>query len=142
MRRCAAITFVVLLATAVAAQETVEQLKERAAAAKVQEQPKLFLEVAAQQLKTADAAYNEGNVDAGRAAVDDVASYSEKAATAAISSRKHLKHTEIKIRDMAHKLDGIRRTLNFEDREPLQEAISRMEKLRSDLLNAMFAPKS
>ena len=128
---------------AVAAEPlTVDQLKQRAAAAKVSDQPGLFMEIAEWQLKAADNAYNQGKTEQGKAAVDDVAAYCEKAGTAARTSKKHLKHTEIKVRDLSRKLEAMRRTLSFEDREPLQAAIDRLEKVRNELLTAMFGPRS
>jgi hypothetical protein len=143
MHRVFLITFLLLASFALAStQETLDQLKQRATAARPQDQPKLFLEVAERQIKAADDAYNQGNVDQGRAAVEDVAAYSEKAGAAAKNTHKHLKNTEIKIRDLAHKLDAMRRSLNFEDRQPVQAAIDRMEKVRTDLLAAMFGAKS
>jgi hypothetical protein len=123
-------------------EETLDQLKQRAERASQRDQPKLFLELAERQLKTADSAYNEGKVDQARTAVEEVAGFSEKAGTAAIATRNHLKQAEIRIRDMEHKLSDIRRTVSFDDRPPLEAAISRMEKIRGDLLKAMFGPKS
>jgi heterodisulfide reductase subunit A-like polyferredoxin len=123
-------------------QLTVTELKQRATAARRTEQPKLFLEIAERQLRAADDAYRGGNVEEGRAAVADVADSCEKAGLAATSARKHLKETEIRIRDLSRRLDSLRRILSFEDRAPVNDAIERMEKTRSDLLNAMFGLKS
>jgi hypothetical protein len=136
-------SFVVLSALLLAAsEESLEQLKQRAAIASDSDRARLFLEVAERQLKAAGSDYNEGSLEAGKAAVDDVASYCEKAAAAATSSRKHMKNTEIKIRDLAHRLGALLRSVSLDDREPLQAALDRMEKARSQLLSAMFGLKS
>ncbi len=143
--RYRAVILVLLLSVAALApakEESLEQLKQRAEAAKLSDQPKLFLELAEFQLKAADTAYQAGNVDQGQLAVEDVAGYSEKAGSAAITSRKHMKNVEIKVRDMEHKLADIRRNVEFDDRPPLEAAINRMEKVRAALLKAMFGPKS
>ena len=126
---------VVLAATIVLAAEpeTIDQLKQRAAAAKDGDQPKLFLEVAERQLKAADSAYSQGNAEQAKAAINDVGAYCERAAAAATSTHKHLKHTEIKIRDLARRLGSMLRVVSFDDREPLQAAIDRIEKARSGL---------
>ncbi len=144
MRYRAAILVLVLAAAvlALAKEESLQALKERAESAKPGDQPKLFLEVAEFQLKAADTAYQAGNADQGQQAVDDVAGYSEKAGSAAIASHKHMKKVEIKLRDMEHKLADMRRNVEFDDRPPLEAAINRMEKVRADLLKAMFGPKS
>jgi len=41
---------------------------------------------------------------------------------------------------MAKKLRDIKRSVNFEDQEPLQDAADRLEHIRSDLLTRMFGP--
>ena len=124
-----------------AAQESVVQLKQRALAARETEQPKLFLAVAERQLQAADDAFNQGQTEAGKAAIEDVADACERAGAAATAARKHLKSTEMEIRALARKLDARRHTLPFEDQAPLAAAIERMEQVRTDLLNAMFGPR-
>jgi hypothetical protein len=123
-------------------QETVVQLKQRAMAVTGAEQTKLFLEIAKRQLKAADGAFSQGQIEQGKVAVEEVADYCQKAGTAATTTGKYLKQTEIEIRALIRRLDAISSTLSFEDRAPLAAAIERMEQVRSDLLNAMFAPKS
>jgi hypothetical protein len=119
-------------------EETLEQLKARAAAAKPADQVGLFLQIAERQLKAADDAFNAGDAGQGHAAVTDVVSYAERAGEAARTSRKNIKNAEIHIRKIARRLDDIRRTLNFEDRAPLQAGVDRLEHVRTELLAQMF----
>jgi len=70
-----------------------------------------------------------------------VASYSEKARDSAIASKKHLKNAEIATRKMAEKLNDIKRTLAFEDQPPVEQAIHRLEDVRTSLLKEMFSDK-
>ena len=77
-----------------------------------------------------------------RAAVDDIVAYSEKARDAAIQSRKHLKNVEIDVRKMAAKLRDVKRTLAFEDQAPVEQAIRRLEDVRTTLLKEMFAKEN
>ena len=42
---------------------------------------------------------------------------------------------------MAHKLRDMKRTLSFEDQAPVQDAIDRLEHVRTDLLTKMFGIK-
>ena len=65
--------------------------------------------------------------------------YSEKARDAATQTRKRLKNVEIDVRKMAAKLRDIKRTLAFEDQPPVEQAIDRLEDIRTTLLKEMFA---
>ena len=122
--------------------ETLGELKQRAAAAKPGDQPRLFLEVAERQLQAAHGAYEQDKPETGRVAVEEAAAYCEKAAAAAVNSQKYLKQSEIRVRDMIRSLDALRHTLPTDDRAPVQTAIDRLEKVRSDLLAAMFGAKT
>ena len=66
-----------------------------------------------------------------RAAVDDIVTYSEKARDAAMQTRKRLKNVEIDVRKMAEKLRDIKRTLAFDDQAPVEQAIRRLEDVRT-----------
>lgn len=122
-------------------EEPLDQLKARAAAAKPGDQPKLFLQIAERDLKLASDLYNHGDIDKGRATVEDLATSCESATTAARESGKHLKQSEVKMREIARRLDALKKTLSFDDRPPVQAAIDRLEKLRTELLARMFGPK-
>jgi hypothetical protein len=134
----------VLLATCLAfagRQETLQELMARCESAKVEDRPALCVEIAERQLKSADELYTAGKVDEARSALKDVVAYSEKAHDAAIQTGKRVKNTEIEFRKMAAKLRDIKRTVNFDDQEPLQAAADRLESLRTDLLTHMFKGK-
>ncbi len=134
----------VLLATCLAfagRQETLQELMVRCESAKVEDRPALCVEIAERQLKSADELYTAGKVDEARSALKDVVTYSEKAHDAAIQTGKRVKNTEIEFRKMAAKLRDIKRTVNFDDQEPLQAAADRLESLRTDLLTHMFKGK-
>jgi hypothetical protein len=128
--------------SASAKQETVEQLKARAESAKPPQQVKLFLQLAERRFDAADASYKQGDADSGKAVVDEVVSYCERAASAANSTGKHLKDAEIRIRDLQRKVDGLRQSVGYDERPPLRAAVDRLEKIRSDLLATMFRKKS
>jgi hypothetical protein len=132
----------ILLATSVLTfalkQESLQDLIARADAAKLEDRPPLYVEIAERQLKSADELFTAGKVENAQAAVKDVVTYSEKAHDAAIQSGKRLKNTEIDFRKMAAKLRDIKRTLNFDDQAPVQAAADHLENLRTDLLSHMF----
>ena len=54
-----------------------------------------------------------------------------------IQSRKHLKQTEIAVREMTRKLADIMQR-GDDDQPPVQAAIDRLERVRDELLLAMF----
>jgi hypothetical protein len=135
------LAFVLALATGqgFATDEVVAALKAHFESAHPEDRPDLGMRIAQQQLRNADKLYGEGNADQARAAVDDVVTYSEKARDAAILSKKHLKNVEIDVRKMAEKLRDIKRTLAFDDQAPVEQAIRRLEDVRTTLLKEMFA---
>ncbi len=144
MRRIAAAVILLLIAGASFADkkpETIEELKARAEKVKLEEQVKLFIDIAQRQLDAADKAYEAGDAEKGKAAIADVGSYGERAGEAAIQTGKRLKRTEIDLRKIGERLEAMRRSLSFEDRPPLQEAGDRLEKTRSRLLDRMFQGK-
>ncbi len=124
-----------------AVEEPVSVLKERAQKAPPEVCVQLCIQIAQQQLRRADKFYNEGNTEQARAAVDDIVTYSEKARDAAIQTRKRLKNVEIDVRKMAERLRDIKRTLAFEDQPPVEQAIRRLEDVRTVLLKEMFSDK-
>ena len=64
--------------------------------------------------------------------------YSELARDYAIQSHKYQKQAEIAVRGMTRKLNDVMHTLPHAERAPLQEAISRLQRVRDDLLASMF----
>ena len=141
MRRLTILVFLIvstLVVYATAKDETVDELKARFESARPEDRPGLAIRIAQHQLRNADKLYGEGNIEQGRVAVDDIVSYSEKARDAATETKKHLKNIEIDARKMAEKLRDIKRTLAFEDQPPIEQAIRRLEDIRTALLQEMF----
>jgi hypothetical protein len=121
------------------AQEVaVEDLKARASSASIGERPHLCVQIAERQLDVASKLYASADVERAQSTLADVVSYSEQARDYAIQSHKYQKQTEIAVRAMARKLAGIRHAVAHSDQEPLQAAIGRLERVRDDLLAAMF----
>ncbi len=140
MRRLAFTVLLFALASAYgAAKDETAELKARLESARPEERPELCIRIARQQLRNADKLYSEGKFDQARDAVDDIVTYSEKARDAATQTKKHLKNVEIDVRKIAEKLRDIKRTLVFEDQPPVEQAIRRLEDIRTTLLKEMFA---
>jgi len=133
--------FALAASCSAAKDETVDQLKTRFESAHPEDRAELGMRIAQLQLRNADALYNKGNADLARVAVEDVATYAEKARDAAEQTQKHLKNVEIDARKMADKLRDIKRTLSVDDQPAVEQAIRRLEDVRTTLLKAMFAKK-
>jgi len=141
MRLLAFTMLLLALASAYSAarEETAAELKARLESARPEERPELCIRIARQQLRDADKLYSDGKIDQARDAVDDIVTYSEKARDAATQTKKHLKNVEIDVRKIAEKLRDIKRTLVLEDQPPVEQAIRRLEDVRTTLLKEMFA---
>lgn len=134
---------VLLVAGCLAAKSTeepLEALKTRAEHARVPEQPHLFATIARREVNEVDRFYTEGDITNATKAVDDLVRYADRAAETAQKSGKHLKDTEIVLRETARRLDDVRKTLNFEDRPQVEAAVKQLEKFRQQLLDHMFGP--
>ena len=119
-------------------EPSLEDLKARASSASIGDRPHLCVQIAERQLNATDKLYANADVDKAQATLADVVSYSEQARDYAIQSHKYQKQTEIAVRTMARKLVDIRHAVAHSDQEPLQAAISRLQRVRDDLLAAMF----
>lgn len=134
-----AILFPAILMVWAKKEETLEELKARAAqTSNLEERAGVCVRIAEEQVKAADKLFTEGKAEEGQSALNDVISYSEKARDAATQSGKKLKPTEIAVRKMARKLHDIKRTVSFDEQAPIQEAIDHLERVRTDLLARMF----
>ena len=138
MRLLALILVVASSSAAFARDETIDQLKARVENAAPKDRVSLALRVAELQTNAADKLYADGKNDEARAAVQDVVSYTEKAGDAATQSGKKLKDAEITVRKIAHKLADMKRTVDFDNQAPLQDAIDHLERIRTQLLAKMF----
>lgn len=130
---------ILVAASAIARTDpTVEELKARVSAANVAEKAKICLEIAEKQLTETDKEYTADNIEKAQTSLVDVVSYSELARDYSIQSHKHQKQTEIAIRSMTRKLNDLLHVVGREEQGPLKDAISHLERVRDDLLVAMF----
>ena len=119
-------------------EETLDQLKARLATANPEQKVGLCIEIADRQLDSADELFKAGKVEEARAVVAEVIKFADQATDASTTSGKKMKHAEIEVRKMAHRLHDIKGTLNFDDQPPVQESIDHLEHLRTLLLTKMF----
>jgi len=119
-------------------EPSVEELKGRLASTSIRDRPHLCVQIAQKQLAEADRLYAAAEVEKGQAALTDVVAYSELARDYAIQSHKYQKQTEIAARTMTRKLTDLVHSLGHDDQAPVRDAIRRLERVRDDLLMAMF----
>lgn len=121
--------------------EALEKLIARADTAPVAQQADLCMQVAERELKLTIENYKENKGDEGRASLDQVVQYADKAHSAAIRSGKKIKHTEIKLRQIAGHLRDLKYNANADDQPIVQAAIDKLEGFRTELLKSMFGPE-
>ena len=119
-------------------EPTLEQLKASVSTAKVADKAKLCVQIAEKQLNETDRLYAASDYQHAQAALMDVVTYAELARDYAIQSHKYEKQTEIAARGISRKLNEILHSLGRDDQPPLEDAISRLERVRDDLQSAMF----
>ena len=119
-------------------QPSVEDLKAKLSSASIGDRPHLCVQIAQKQLVEADKFYATSEVEKGQAALTDVVAFSELARDYAIQSHKYQKQTEIAARSMTRKLTDLLHTLSHDDQAPVRDAINRLQRVRDDLLFAMF----
>jgi hypothetical protein len=118
---------------------TVGELKARVANARISDRPALCIHISELQLDAADRLYVAGDSQKAKAALVDVVAFSELARDYAIQTRKHEKQSEIAIRKMVHKLGDMKHTVfSHDDQAQVQTTIDRLQRIRDDLLAAMF----
>jgi len=133
--------FVMLAAIASAtphAEPTVEELKAKVSSANTGEKAKLCMQIAEKQLGETAKLYASDDVEKAQTALSDVVTFSELARDYSIQSRKHEKQIEISVRAMTRKLNDLMHSLSHTDQEPVKNALQRLERVRDDLLTAMF----
>jgi hypothetical protein len=143
-RRFRELTLVVMLATACAAwalpseEPSVDALKAKLSETGVGGRPHLCIQIAELQLAESDKLYTAGDLEQAQARLMDVVAYSELARDYAIQSHKYQKQTEIAVRAMTRKLNEILHVLAHDEEAPVRDAINRLQRVRDDLLAAMF----
>ncbi len=127
------------LAAGMSEGPTLEELKGRVGKAGISDRPALCIQVAELQLGAAQRFYEAGDSEQAKTALTDVVAFSELARDYAVQSRKHQKQSEIAVRGMVRKLMNLKHTVIHEDQEPVQTAVDGLQRVRDDLLSAMFS---
>jgi hypothetical protein len=122
-------------------QETLPQLMARADAASSGQQADLCMEVAEREVKLVIEAYKANKTDEVRDSLDQIVKYADKGHSAAIQSGKRMKHTEIKLRQVALHLRDLKSNVDVDDQPLVQAAVDKLEDFRTEILKNMFGSK-
>lgn len=143
-RRCG-VVLLTAVATAMTARAallteptSVEELKTRLTSAPTNDKAHLCVQIAQLQLTEANKLYVAADSEKAQPALTDVVEFSEKARDYAIQSHKYVKQTEIAVRGMTRKLTDLVHSLPQAEQPPVHAAITRLQRVRDDLLIAMF----
>jgi hypothetical protein len=145
MNKVLTILFIVFSASlfSLARQEdTVPQLMAKADAASAGQQADLCMEVAEREVKVAVEAFKANKIDEGRDSLQQIVKYAEKGHSAAMHSGKRLKHTEIKLRQIALRLRDLKSNLEVDDQPLAQATVDKLEDFRTEILKSMFGSKN
>lgn len=123
-------------------QETLPQLMARADAATSGQQADLCMEVAEREVKLVIEAYKANKSDEVKDSLDQIVKYADKGHSAAIQSGKRMKHTEIKLRQVALHLRDLKFNVDVDDQPLVQAAVDKLEDFRTEILKNMFGSKS
>ena len=117
---------------------TIDELKSRLGSADIGDRPRLCLQIAERQLDSTNKSFAVDESEKAKASLTDTVAFSELARDYAIQSHKHLKQTEIAVRVMTRKLNDLKHTVTHDDQPAVQNAIDQLQRVRDDLLLAMF----
>ena len=121
-----------------AKEQTLEELKARVSSTSVGDRPQICLQIAERQLDDADKLYTAFDSEKAQVSLTDVVTFSELARDYSIQSHKHQKQTEIEVRKMTRKLNDLKHVVSRDEQVVVQNAIDRLQRVRDDLLLAMF----
>jgi predicted HTH domain antitoxin len=123
-------------------EDTVQQLMAKADAASAGQQADLCMEVAEREVKVAVEAFKGNKIDEGRDSLQQIVKYADKGHSAAMQSGKRLKHTEIKLRQVALRLRDLKSNLEVDDQPLAQATVDKLEDFRTEILKSMFGSKN
>jgi len=138
---CTTVVLAGCLVVSAKKDESIAEMKARVDAARPEEQISLSIKIAHKQLDAIAEAAKTNNADAFHTAVADLLIYAGKASGTSLQIDKKVKNTEISLRKIAEKLRDLKRSADFEEQAPLEDASERVENMRTQLLSRMFGKK-
>lgn len=139
MRVIVIILVLVLAGASLNAQQSMDQLRARMESSKGGAKAKFAMEIAARQVEEANAAFEAGQTDRGHQLVREATDLVQQAGNDALEANKKVKDTEISVRKLGKRLEGIQRTVNFDDQDQFDESLQIINTVRNKLLDRMFS---
>lgn len=136
--RCLFFVIAVGPLTVRAEQKSIDELRARADAASPSDCARVCMDVAKQLVVEGGRQLTNGDTAPAMKTVEDAVRYAENGGHSAVSTHRRLKNTEIDLREMIRRLSGMKQSLDVDQRPVIDEHITRLEKLRDELLAAMF----
>jgi hypothetical protein len=93
-------------------------------------------------VKVAVESFKSNKIDEGRDSLQQIVKYADKGHSAAMQSGKRLKHTEIKLRQIALRLRDLKSNLEVDDQPLAQATVDKLEDFRTEILKSMFGSKN
>jgi tetratricopeptide (TPR) repeat protein len=127
-----------LLALCAQAQTRLDALKQHAERQNEQSRGPIYIDIGRELVELANHQFENGEADKAQSNVKEAVSYAEKAVDSARQRGKKIKETEINLRKMSNRVEELRHSVAADEQPPLQEARSKLEQLRIQLLDHMF----
>ena len=132
------VLLVAAIAVCASARDDLDALKSQA---EKEQQPKLYAEIIRRDVEVADQYFTSGDVDKAQAVIAEIVDYTARCLAAAHKNPKKLKDTELELQKAGLRLEAVRRSLAFDDRPPVKNAVDKIEDARTQLLDLMFHPE-
>lgn len=139
MKAIVIILVLVLAGASLNAQQSMDQLRAKMESSKGGAKAKFAMEIAARQVEEANAAFEAGQTDRGHQLVREATDLVQQAGNDALEANKKVKDTEISVRKLGKRLEGIQRTVNFDDQDQFDESLQIINTVRNKLLDRMFS---
>ena len=119
-------------------QPTEGEMLAEAESASGAKRAKLYLRLSERRLIAAKTEYDNGDSEQGQAALNKFRGYAQEAFQTAEHTGKYLKQTEITLRNFGRKLEGLKRSVAFEDQKPIAETELEIQHMRDGLMRKMW----
>ncbi len=120
------------------AEEPLDKQRAKADSAKPGDCAKICIKVAQRLAEISNSQFEAGTVEVAQKTMQDAIAYAERGANGAIESHKHQKDADIELRKLAKRMRDIAESLSVDDRQPILDGVKKIEKLRDQVLTAMF----
>ncbi len=112
--------------------------RQRADSASPGDCARVCFEAATQVAEASNRKFSEGDVETAQKWMKDAVEYARKGTEASIQTHKRQKEAEIQLRKLSKRIHDIGDSLSLDDRPPVYEESKAVDRLRDQMLTAMF----